>query len=386
MIKNIKLMIALSPLLLTGCVGMNAPYGASENKTDYELIPVTADLIMQLALEASNRPENPPIAVGTATGSYRYLIKPGDELLIGVPSIVSFNSANSPSIIGEQGQSYLVYDDGTIYLPFSGSIVVAGLSLKEAQEAVVKALSGYLRAPQVVVTVKEFRSQRIMITGQVEKPGYLPITDVPMTLIGALSTAGGILERRGGNDPRPVGAQLGQQQVPLEYPDLRHVTLKRGGVNYVVDANAILASGDIALDPVLLDGDVVVVPSFQRANIFVIGEVTRPGLLEVDKNDTNLAGALMSSGGVNQMTANPSRIYVIRGDYKHPDIYQVDAGRPDAMLLAQKFTILPNDVIYVSEAGATRWNRALQQILPTVQGLLSTAIVANTVDDLKNDR
>ena len=64
----------------------------------------------------------------------------------------------------------------------------------------------------------------------------------------------------------------------------------------------------------------------------------------------------MSTGGINQLTANPSRIYVIRGDYKKPTVYQVDAGRPDAMLLAQRFPLLPNDVIYVSEAGSTRWN------------------------------
>lgn len=385
-LRSLATLLIAAPAL-TGCVGMNAPYQDGTIKpVEIDLIPVTPDVIAQQAVEHATQNAESISMLDPYVGDYRYVIRPGDVLTISVPSIVSFNSASGgPSVLGEQGQGYAVYNDGTIYLPYSGSVQVAGLSLKETQEAVVKALSGYLKQPQVVVSVEEFRSQRIMVTGQVQRPGYLPVTDVPITLIGALSTVGGITEMRGDSDPRVVGTQTGQIQAAVASPDLRHVILKRGGATYEINVQKVLASGDVKRDPLLIDGDVVVVPTVHRSNVFVLGEVTRPGLLEVNRDDTDLADALMASGGINQLTANASRVYVIRGDYKRPTVYQVDAGRPDAMLLAQKFQILPSDVIYVAEARATRWNRGLSQILPTVQGLLSAAVVANTVDNLNRN-
>lgn len=382
--KFIPLTLAVSSMLV-GCVGMKAPYPTTTVEPDeLDVIPVTAELIAQQIADAAAPPSDLPTPSIIRPSDYRYLVRPGDVLLISVPSIVSFNSPSSPSVIGEQGQGYVVYHDGTIYLPFSGAVQVAGQTLKEVQDSVVRALSGYLRSPQVIVAVQEFRSQRVMVTGQVQRPGYQPISDVPLTLIGAISNAGGISDLRGSADPRPLGNANQQNQLLIEYPDLSHVALKRDNQSYTVDVQKILAAGDITQDLLLQDGDVVVVPPVRRTNVFVLGEVLRPGLLEVNRDKTSLADALMATGGINQLTANPSRLYVIRGDYKKPTIYQVDAGHPDAMLLAKKFQLLPSDVIYVSETKSTRWNRGLQQVMPTVQGLLSTAIIANTIDDTKN--
>ena len=370
--------------ILSGCVGMKAPYtSTSVEPGEIEVIPVTAALIAEQMERNAVAASEAPTPEAVQLSDYRYTIRPGDVLLISVPSIVSFNSANAPSVLGEQGQGYVVYHDGTIYLPFSGTVHVAGLTLKDAQESVVRALSGYLRSPQVIVSVREFRSQRVMVTGQVQRPGYQPVTDVPLTLIGAISTAGGISDLRGSADPRLVGAvNANQSQLLIEYPDLSRVVLKRGGQRYSIDIEKVLVSGDVTQDLLLQDGDVVVVPPVRRSNVFVLGEVLRPGLMEVNLKRTALADALMASGGINQLTANASRVYVIRGDYQKPSIYQVDAGQPDAMLLAEKFQLQASDVIYVSEAGSTRWNRGLQQVMPTVQGLLSTAIITNTVNDL----
>ena len=84
------------------------------------------------------------------------------------------------------------------------------------------------------------------------------------------------------------------------------------------------------------------------------------------------------SGWVNPDSADPSYIYVIRGDYTHPQIFWLNAKTPDRLLLAERFSLQPRDVLYVSSAPATRWNRALNQILPTVQTIWYTqALVKN---------
>lgn len=382
---------------LSACAGQKADYGSREaDRVQVELIAITPEYIAQLQMvkkTASDNSELVQSALATLnsqskelSSAYRYIIGPADVLLISVPTIVSFNAVSTPGVLGEQGQGYTVYDDGTIYLPYSGPVKVAGLTLREAQEQIVASLSKYLRSPQVIVSIREYRSQRVMVTGQLQKPGYQPITDVPLTVLGAVSNAGGVGALRGQRDPRQVGSTLQQTQViPPEFPDLSRVLLKREGKIYELDVDSILADGDVSQDVLLRDGDVVVVPPTRRSSVVVMGEVLRPALYEVTRDDTSLAQMLMAAGGINQMTANARRVYVIRGDFRRPTIFQVDARSPDALLLAEKFTLEPKDVVYVAEAPIATWNRALQQILPTVQGLLSTAIIANTVDDLKNN-
>jgi polysaccharide export outer membrane protein len=265
-------------------------------------------------------------------------------------------------------------------------VEVGGLSPREAQDRVVEVLGKYLKTPQVVVSIQQFRSQRVMVTGQVAKPGYQPLTDVPLTLLAAISNAGGTAELRGHNDTRALGANnSGQANDAMEFPDLSHVILRRNDREYVIDVQKILRAGEVSRDVTLQDGDVVVVPPTRRGNVYVLGEVMRPALVEIRPEATDLAEVLLAAGGVNQLSANPRRIYVIRGDFAGPEIYQLNSKAPDALLLAQQFPMKSQDVVYVAEAPVGYWNRTLSQILPTLQGLLSTAVIANTVDTLNRN-
>lgn len=377
-------------LLLQGCAGMKAPYETKSLERDKE--PEVTVITPQLLLSLKNQVQVVPVEQDGLPSSdrsvYRYHIAPNDVLRISVPSVVIFNTPGEAGRIvsGDTADNFIVYDDGTVYLPFGGSVSVAGATPAEAQARIVSSLSRYLRTGQVVVSVAQFRSQRVLVTGQVQNPGYQQVTDVPLTLVGAISAAGGILQLRGKLDPRAITTATSAQapQGVPEYPDLRHVLLKRGDAQYVVDVEEMLRSGDVRQDFVLRDGDVVIVPPLRRANVFVLGEVIRPALVEVNVGEADLAKVLVAAGGVNQLTANARRIYVVRGDFDDPTIYQLDSRYPDALLLAQQFPLKANDIVYVAEAPIGRWNRALSQILPTLQGLLSTAVIVNTVDDLSN--
>ncbi|WP_084615818.1 polysaccharide biosynthesis/export family protein [Solimonas flava] len=371
-------------LLVSGCAGMSAPYdsGSLERKKAPEVLTLTPELLLDMKVQAGATSPQPPPPTADRS-AYRYRIQPNDILTISVPSVVVFNSPGDSRIVnGNANDNFTVYDDGTVYLPFGGYVPVAGATPAEAQSRVIRALSTYLKTGQVVVAVAAFRSQRVMVTGQVQKPGYQAITDVPLTLIAAISASGGILQLRGQQDPRAITTSTQTQTTVAEYPDLRHVLLKRGNTEYVVDVERMLKTGDVREDFVLQDGDVVIVPPLKHDVLFVLGEVVRPALVEVTSGDANLAKVLVAAGGVNQLTANARRIYVIRGDFEDPKIYQLDSRHPDALLLAQKFELQANDVVYVAEAPIGRWNRALSQILPTLQGLLSTAVIVNTVDNL----
>lgn len=120
------------------------------------------------------------------------------------------------------------------------------------------------------------------------------------------------------------------------------------------------------------------VADYRGQKVYVLGEVVHPGFLPINDQLMNIADALALSGGMSPDSANPRFIYIIRGDYSQPQIFWLDARTPDRMLIAEKFSLLPKDILYVSSAPATRWNRVLNQLLPTVQSIWYTqAIVKN---------
>jgi len=122
----------------------------------------------------------------------------------------------------------------------------------------------------------------------------------------------------------------------------------------------------------LKDGDQIYVPDLSDAVVFVMGEVNKPIAAPMKSGHISLAQAIMAAGGINENLSNPGRIYVVRGGLDKPSVFQLDAGSADAMLLATAFELEKQDVVYVSPAAISRWNRLMSQILPTVQVLWQT--------------
>jgi polysaccharide export outer membrane protein len=98
-------------------------------------------------------------------------------------------------IVGEKDlpSEYQVASDGTVMLPYIQIVRVLGLEPQEVAKKVSERLieEKILTRPSVVVTVKEYRSKRITLLGQVQKPGSFPFAG-EMTLLEAISLAGGL--------------------------------------------------------------------------------------------------------------------------------------------------------------------------------------------------
>lgn len=98
-------------------------------------------------------------------------------------------------IVGEKDlpTEYQVASDGTVTVPYIHELEVAGLEPQEVAALVRKRLMErkILTDPSVVVTVKEYRSKRVTLLGQVQKPGSVPLAP-DMTLLQAISLAGGM--------------------------------------------------------------------------------------------------------------------------------------------------------------------------------------------------
>lgn len=311
--------------------------------------PISSDLIRaQQAEDTTSEDQNKAQsrAVKNTKSAYRYHIGRGDVLDVIVWDHPEF-SAGGGSGDGPGSAGYIVDKDGTIFFPYIGTIKVAGKTTSAVRDLITQKLRAAITKPQVNVKVASFRSKKVYLAGEVREPGQKPITDVPMTVVDAMSLAGG----------------------PTENADVVNMTLTRGDQVSTIDLLAINKDGDVVRNILLQDGDILHVPNKKERKVYVIGEVLEPASLFMDKQTMTLTEAINDAGSVNPFTSDPGSIYVIRGTLDDTQIYFLNASNPAALILGDHFQLQPRDVVYVDTAGVTRWNRVISQILPSIQFL-----------------
>ncbi len=348
-------------LLQAGCAlapGFRMDEGSAEDRAranskpgkdeqTYRVQKITAALVTKLASErAWAKAPSGPDPLAEEARAYEYRVAPFDILNVtvwGHPELtIPAGEFRAPEAAGN-----VVSADGKIFYPYVGLIEVAGKTLSEIRALLAKKLSQYVEGLQLDVRVASFRGKRIQVTGQVVGPATLAITDVPMRAQDAIAQARG----------------------PTLDADLQRVTLTRNGNVYQLNLQASYEAGDSLQNWLLKDGDVLYVPDRRQTNVVIVmGEVRTPAVRVMQNGRLSLAEALGEQGGLDPISANPGKIYVIRGNYDTPKVYRLDASSPDAFLLAVQFPLAPRDVVYVSTYELSRFSRVMAQILPTVQG------------------
>lgn len=325
--------------------------------TEYDLMRITPRILTELASPEITSPMANP-ALANEIRAYRYRIGPQD--------VLSFTVWDHPELTIPAGefrepelQGHLVDPAGRIFYPFIGEVDVMNRTTAEVRRDISERLARFIQDPQLDVRVAAFRSKKVHVSGDVATPGIVPITDVPLTLVEALTLAGGAT---------PEAA-------------LQRVQVVRDGAARAFDVQALLERGDMRQNTLLRDGDVVYVPENSFYAVHVMGEVVSPGGVPMPRGRLNLAEAITGSGGLEQSNADAERVFVFRGTYEKPDVFWLDARSPDAMLLATQFQMQPQDVVFVASLGVTRWNRAINLILPSVQTLWQTQSLIERLRD-----
>jgi len=123
----------------------------------------------------------PPSQLPLAPAAERTTLAPGDVFQL--------------KIVGEKDlpEEYQVASDGTVDLPYIHTLEVTGLEPQEVARLIRERLieEKILTDPAVVVSVKEYVSKRVVLLGEVHKPGSFPLSP-GLTLIQAVSQAGGL--------------------------------------------------------------------------------------------------------------------------------------------------------------------------------------------------
>jgi polysaccharide export outer membrane protein len=332
-----------------GNVGNLPVTPGSDAPPEGALTNITAELVRRLRSIPEPNPsdELKPFIVEPRP----YTIGPGDVIGISVWGTPDFSapSGSNASASGASGVSgFTVSARGTIQLPFVGNVQAAGLTEEELRDRVTTALRSQVRNPEVTIEIKAYRSARIYVDGEINKPGQQVINDVPMTLPEALERAGGLTRAA---DRSALSITRGLKTVRFNLDQL---------TNLGIDPQRII----------LARGDLLRVNSVEETRVYVLGEVTTPGVKPLRKGKLSLLEALGDSGGVAVISGDPKQIYVVRAtDPTKPVIYHIDVSSPVFLALADGFDLKPRDVVYVDPVPLVRWNRVLNLVLPSATSL-----------------
>jgi polysaccharide export outer membrane protein len=144
-------------------------------------------VIAILAATAAHAGAQSPSATATA-GATAPVALPTDYV-IGVDDVLSVVFWKEKDLSAE----VVVRPDGRISLPMLNDVPAVGLTPEQLAAVVAKAATKYVRDPGATVMVKEIRSRKVYVIGEVTKPGTFMLGN-EMSVLQAIAEAGGFLE------------------------------------------------------------------------------------------------------------------------------------------------------------------------------------------------
>lgn len=302
------------------------------------------------------------------------IIDVGDVLEVSIAA--GLNDRDSVSI------PVRVHDDGVGNLPVVGPVSLAGLE-PEAAEAAISAACierQLYRNPQVTVTMKHQRVNRVTVVGAVNEPGVYEIPRGSSDLLAALVAAGGLAVDAGTRveirNPTYTNPKQGLPAPPIAGTDpSAGGTIDPASHNWTTPGMQVASSRfeTLKVDLVaaaregrgnyrVVDGTVVMVEKRDPEPIHVMGLVSRPNRYEMPiGEDLSVLGAIALAGGVSSPVAD--KVFVIR---KLPDSEETvivnltiaEAKRNDQANLR----LSPGDVVSVEQTPTTIFLDALRFI------------------------
>ena len=185
---------------------------------------------------AANAAASAPAAAAAAAVPVRPATPSG--YVIGVDDVLSIlfwrdKDLSAPEIT--------VRPDGKVTLPLLNDVQAAGLTPEQLRDTVLDAARKYVEDPNPTVIVKEIKSRKVFITGQVEKPGPYPLNGT-VTVLQLIATAGGLRDFADGKNISVIRVRDGKQAVfEFNYQDL----LKKRYLSQNIE----LAPGDTVVVP-----------------------------------------------------------------------------------------------------------------------------------------
>jgi polysaccharide export outer membrane protein len=264
-----------------------------------------------------------------------YQLGPGDVIIL---TIFAGGKVQNESILTVSSQ-------GLVSTPFLGEVRAEELTIDELSQKIREDLArDYFVNPVVNISIKDYRSKKAYILGEVKKPGLYEIKG-EMTLLSLISEAGGINSDKAANYAFLLRNQAEKvKDCPIEQ-------LVGKGKGERIDLKKLL-SGDLDANLKIRNSDLVYIPSkegesISLSKVYVLGRVKNPKAYDFQEGLTALNACILA-GGFDPFAA-PNRATITRKKEGKKEIIKVnlekvrDGKEPDVLLK-------PGDRIYIPES------------------------------------
>jgi polysaccharide export outer membrane protein len=224
----------------------------------------------------------------------------------------------------------IVRKDGRFEMKLLGPVMVAGLSVDQATEAIRAGLAkDYLVSPRVSLSIVSYAKRKINVMGEVRTPGLYSYPEHgALMLSDALAMAGGLL-------PTSDAAHVSVRRVVDDKPVVTQVDASSG--NGAADAYEVKPD------------DAITIAILPKRHFTVLGQINRPGDYDVnDDRPIYLTDAIALAGGFTRM-ANASRVLLKRSENGRETVLTVDARAMEKSAGTQRLLIQNEDTITVPE-------------------------------------
>lgn len=337
---------------------MGGAQASSTEALPFDVIDLTPTSVVAYRPAASV--DRPSVTSRLSAGG-RVAVAPGDVLKVRI--FEPYEGSIFPTIQrpGADLGTQRVTDEGTVNIPYVGSVAVSGLDLSQIEQRIAGQLKGKAQDPQVIVEFVSDRSHTVMVSGDVKNPGRVSVLEGTRSAIDAINRAGG-----------PFNLPAAQAEV---------VVRRQGRVILTAQYSDLLAGGDIAIQK---NDEIVVRPNSRIYT--VLGAVQKSGNVELTKPNLTLLEALGQVGGLSDERANKTGVFVFRlGDIQNipgarARVFRLDLGQPVSIFVAQQFGMQARDVVYVTNAPLYEYNKILSAVYRTfsVVGVGTGSVVPAT--------
>ena len=353
---------------------LNRSEGGEPVKVPYAVVKLNADVVRVLGKHTPRL--STAFANRTPPKAFRFGI--GD-----IVSVTIFEAAAGGLFTSDSGvragnfvtiPNQAVDEKGNIAVPYAGEVRARGRTPPEIQTDIVNALKARALEPQVVVALAQQNTSLITVLGDVRGAGRFPASPSGERILDAVARAGG---------PINQGYDL-------------WVSFERQGHRASVPFGALLY--EPANNIYVLPNDVIYL--FNQPQTFVAtgaagGSSTGgQGLYKFDAWRLSLAEAVGKQGGLNDALAEPSWVFLYRGETREvaaqlgvdctkfdgpiiPIIYNLNLRDPSGYFLAQNFEVRNKDVIYTSNASSVETTKFLS-FLRTIMATVNDPIIYAT--------
>jgi len=258
-----------------------------------------------------------------------YVLGPNDQILIRAPQSDEINE-----------RPFRIDADGFITLPLVGRVKAGGITVQALEADLVARLGKFIRDPQVIISVVQFRSEPVFFLGAFRTPGIYPLQG-RRTLVEMLSSVGGLLPEAS----RRIRITRRDEYGPI--PLANAVQSADGKTSTVeISLESLTQNVNPDEDIVLLSYDVVYAERAER--VYVSGEVAKVSAIELsERQSISVIQALTEAGGFTQFAIR-DRVRVLRpivGTTRRAEI-EIDMKRVYEGKDVD-FPLLPNDVLFV---------------------------------------